>query len=151
MAVEGWMWLVFMMYNVHNCIWSMNLIVFHSCQIYNYCYEKSVFATMACRFYGSLTAPLFFNNTLYQSLVMVAAHSWMLISGATREINTFIIYLKWFSPNTLQVFSLLTLLGLWFNVFILINYCCIEVINNEGKWWKIIWGVRVHICSWLIV
>ena len=144
------MWLVFMTYNVNSCISSVEHIVFHSCQIYNYYYEKSVCASVACRFYGSLTAPLFSNNTIYQSLVMVAAHGWMLISGATRGINTFIIYLKWFPANASQVFSLLILSGMWFNVFTSTNCRWTEVITNEGKWWKIFRGVRVHTCSLLI-
>lgn len=37
---------------------------------------------------------------------MVAARGWMLISRASKGINTFNIYLKLFSPNALQTFNL---------------------------------------------
>lgn len=37
---------------------------------------------------------------------MVAARGWMLISGASKGMNTFNIYLILFSPNALQTFNL---------------------------------------------
>lgn len=57
----------------------------------------------------------------------------MLISGASRGMNTFNIYLRLFSANALQVLELAVLWEAARDWLLGMSYSCMEASHNEGK------------------